>query len=168
MIRSNNLRIRDARSDELDKVSMLVRDAFQQYESSLPPAAWRYYLEDIMDVRSRLGIAELIVAERDGRLVGAVTLYSKRSSEQRWPGGWAGIRLLAVHPTFKGRGIGSGLMDECIRRCRKQGFAKIGLHTTEFMGAARRMYERMGFTRVPEFDFHPASSVAVMAYRFDL
>jgi glutamine synthetase len=33
---------------------------------------------------------------------------------------------------------------------------------------AIRLYERMGFVRVPEFDFHPAPEVVVMAYRLDL
>jgi hypothetical protein len=36
------------------------------------------------------------------------------------------------------------------------------------MDIARRMYERMGFVRVPEFDFHPAPGIVVMAYRLDL
>jgi len=60
------------------------------------------------------------------------------------------------------------LMEECIRRCRKQGIATIGLHTTEMMDVARRMYEKMGFVRVPELDVHPGPGVVVMAYRLDL
>lgn len=59
-------------------------------------------------------------------------------------------------------------MDECIRRCRERGIKTIGLHTTDIMEVARAMYERMGFERVPEFDFHPASHIVVMAYRLDL
>jgi hypothetical protein len=30
------------------------------------------------------------------------------------------------------------------------------------------MYERMGFVRVPEHDFHPGSGIVVMAYRLDI
>jgi len=30
------------------------------------------------------------------------------------------------------------------------------------------MYERMGFVRVPEYDFHPAPGITVMAYRLQL
>lgn len=123
-----------------------------------------------MDVRSRLAVSELIVAEEHGRLVGTVTLYLEalRSSQEGWPLDWASIRLLAVHPTYRGRGIGRALMEECVRRCREQGIATIGLHTTELMGVARRMYERMGFRRVPEFDFRPAPGVVVIAYCLDL
>jgi GNAT superfamily N-acetyltransferase len=166
----SGLCIRDARPEELDEVSLLIRDAYQQYQKSIPPLAWEAYMRDLMDVRSRLGIAELIVAELDGRPVGTVTLYSDtaRLPQQMWPGGWAGIRILAVGPAYRGRGIGRALMNECVRRCRERGISAVGLHTTETMDVARRLYERMGFIRAPEFDFHPASGVVVMAYRLDL
>jgi GNAT superfamily N-acetyltransferase len=167
---NEQLILREARSDELDDISLLIRDAYQQYENSLPPEAWKSYVEDMMDVRGRLSESQLIVAETDGQLAGAVTLYleAEHSIQEGWPSGWAGIRLLAVRPAYRGRGIGRALMEECIRRCRNQGIVTIGLHTTEIMEVARRMYESMGFVRVPEFDFHPTPGVVVMAYRLDL
>jgi ribosomal protein S18 acetylase RimI-like enzyme len=169
-LNNKHLLLREARSDELDMVSRLIRDAYHQYENFLAPEAWKFYVEDMMDVRKRLKESQLIVAELDGQLAGAVTLYldAGHSSQGGWPSGWASIRLLSVHPTYRGRGIGRALMDECIRRCRDQGLATIGLHTTEIMNVARRMYERMGFVRVPEFDFYPRPGVVVMAYRLDL
>ena len=165
-----HLLLREARSDDFDNVSRLIRDAYQQYENFLPPEAWKYYVEDMMDVRRRLNESQLVVAELDGQLAGTVTLYldAAHSSQGGWPNGWAGIRLLAVHPAYRSRGIGRALMEECIRQCRDQGIAAIGLHTTEMMDVARRMYERMGFVRVPEFDFYPRPGVVVMAYRLDL
>ncbi len=165
-----HLLLREARSDEYDNVSRLIRDAYQQYENFLPPEAWKFYVEDMMDVRKRLSESQLIVAQLDRQLAGAVTLYldAGHSSQGVWPSGWASIRLLAVHPDYRGQGIGRALMEECIRRCRDQGVATIGLHTTEIMDVARRMYERMGFVRIPEFDFYPRPGVVVMAYRLDL
>jgi GNAT superfamily N-acetyltransferase len=162
--------LRTARSDELDSVSLLVRDAYEQYESLLPPEAWKFYVEDMTNVRARLNESELIVAELDGQLTGTVTLYLDvgHVSPKRWPKGWAGVRLLAVHPAYRRRGIGRALMEECVRRCRNQGVAAIGLHTIEMMDAAHRIYERMGFVRVPKYDFYPRPGVVVMAYRLDL
>ncbi len=85
-----------------------MRDAYLEYRDSFPAERWELYLENIMDVRSRLGVSQLIVAELNRRIAGAVTLYldASLSMQEQWPGGWAGIRLLAVHPAYRGRGIG--------------------------------------------------------------
>ncbi|MBM3946668.1 MAG: GNAT family N-acetyltransferase [SAR202 cluster bacterium] len=167
--RSPDLRIRNARPEELDEVAEVLKAAYQQYEPSVPAAAWEPYFEDIADVRSRLADSELIVAEREGRIVGSVTFYPPSdSADHGWPSGWAGIRLLAVLPDTRGLGIGRVLMEECFRRCRDLGVRTVGLHTTKIMAVARAMYERMGFVRVPGYDFHPAPGVVVMGYRLDL
>jgi ribosomal protein S18 acetylase RimI-like enzyme len=163
-----NLIIRNANSEELEQVALLLKEAYQQYEKFLPREIFQSYPEDIMNVRSRLPESELIVAEQEGRLVGTVTLYLRQSESRVWPQGWASVRLLGVLPAYRNRGIGRELMEECIRRCKKEGIHILGLHTTEAMATAKKMYERMGFIRVPEFDFHPRPGVVVMAYRHDI
>ncbi len=162
--------LRVARPEEHDEVSELMRDAYREYQTHFAPEVWEGYVRDIMDVRSRLGVADLIVAEMAGRLVGAVTFYPEASHSERegWPAGWAGVRLLAVLPDARGLGIGKALMDECLRRCRQLAVPTLGLHTTEPMAVARGMYERMGFVRTPEYDFHRDRGLLVMAYRLDL
>jgi ribosomal protein S18 acetylase RimI-like enzyme len=163
------LRIRDARSEELDDVARLILAANQEYEPLFPPHAWGVYERDITDVRGRLGDSELIVAEDDGQILGAVTFYANGAdSGERWPHGWAGIRLLAVHPDGRRRGIGRALMDECLLRCRQRGILTLGLHTTEIMSIARSMYERMGFVPRPEFDISAGPSMVIIAYSLDL
>ena len=162
--------VRDAGVEALDQVSLLIRDAYQEYQANFSPEVWEGYARDIMDVRSRLDTSELIVAENSGRLVGAVTFYPNTSPSDQggWPAGWTGIRLLAVHPDARGMGIGRALMDECLRRSRLLSATALGLHTTELMGIARGMYERMGFVRVPEYDFQAGPEVVVLGYRLDL
>ena len=160
---------RDARADELDQVASMMRDAYREYQAHFPPDVWERYAENIMDVRSRLDVSELIVAERNGHVVGSVTLYPNVvGAEQGWPPGWAGVRLLAVDPDARGQGIGRVLMNECMRRSRQRRSLAIGLHTSDIMRVARGLYERMGFVRAPEYDFGAGSSWVVMAYRLDL
>jgi ribosomal protein S18 acetylase RimI-like enzyme len=165
--------IRDAREDELGAVSALMQAAYVPYFEDVPAEQHDVidgYLQDIGDVWSRLGDAELIVAEDDGRPVGAVTFFpdGTRAENGGWPHGWAGIRLLAVVPQARRRGIGRALTEECLRRARVKGVPAVGLHTTDFMAVAKGMYERMGFERVPEHDFHPDSGTHVIAYRLPL
>ena len=161
------IKLRDARPDELGHVAKLLVAAYQEYKEFMPADRWDWYRNDMIDVRSRMADSELIVAEVRNNIAGAVTLYPQ-GSNNGWPAGWAGIRLLAVHPDYRGRGIGRALMEECIRRCQEHGTKTIGLHTTELMKVARAMYEQIGFERIPEYDFHPASDTVVFAYRLDL
>ncbi|MGH8137835.1 MAG: GNAT family N-acetyltransferase [Steroidobacteraceae bacterium] len=65
----------------------------------------------------------------------------------------AGIRLLAVKPECRGRGIGRSLTAFCTGRARELGKSTVILHTTKAMATAWAMYERMGFRRCVEIDF---------------
>ena len=48
------------------------------------------------------------------------------------------------------------------------GAAVLTLHTTDMMHVAMRMYERMGFVRAPELDFHVDKDLTVKGYRLNL
>lgn len=161
--------LRDARAEELDEISTLLSVSYAQYMPENPSPAWVDYERDIGDVRKRLAVSTLIVAEVDGGVAGAVTFYPDGAlGDDPWPARWSALRLLAVHPDARGRGLGRALTEECIRRARALGSVTIGLHTTTLMNVARAMYEGMGFTRVPEHDFLPDPDVLVMAYKRDL
>ena len=164
------LSIRDARSEELDAIALMMRDAYSEYATPMGPEKWERYSRDITDLHSRLPISELIVAEEGGRLLGAVTYYShtNQSAKLRWPRGWAAIRLLAVAPEGRGKGIGRVLMEECLRRSRQHGSVGMGLRTTELMTVAQGMYERMGFVRMPDLDAEPGTDDWAMAYGLEL
>ena len=165
-----DLVIRNARPEELDEAARVLVESYQQYSEVLSPERWEAYRQNILDVRSRLGESDLIIAERDGPILGSVTFYPAGSRRGRgsWPPDWAGVRLVGVHPDARGQGVARALIDECIRRCREQGTAALALHTTEIMTVAQGMYERMGFVRINEHDFRPGDGAGAMAYRLDL
>jgi ribosomal protein S18 acetylase RimI-like enzyme len=161
---------RNAREDELDALSTLIRAAYVEFESSCPPAVWPRYFDLVGETRDLPAAAELIVAERDGVVVGCVTFYAAgaQSGQGAWPEGWAGILRLAVPPEQRGTGVGRSLVEEAMRRSRERGVTTLALHTTVWMDVARNMYERMGFVRVQSFDFHPRPGVIGMGYKLDL
>jgi ribosomal protein S18 acetylase RimI-like enzyme len=143
--------------------------AYAEYRPPSPSRMWTMYEADVRDVRGRLADSTLVVAEGDGRVLGAVTYYPDASKDAHgWPASYAYFRLLAVAPAARGLGIGRLLTEECVRRARAAGCAALGLHTTSLMTVARAMYERMGFVRAPEHDVHPVPQLHVMAYRLAL
>ena len=55
---------------------------------------------------------------------------------------------IAVRPDARGRGVGSALLRECIRRGARCGSGRIHLEVRAGNGPAIRMYEREGFSQV--------------------
>ena len=102
-------------------------------------------------------------------LLGTVTFCVSGSpyAELAQPGE-AEFRMLAVAPEARGRGIGHELARWCVDRAREQGCTAIVLSTLDLMHSAHRLYERMGFQRLPERDWTPEPDITLIAYRLDL
>lgn len=165
----NALQIRDARESDRDAIREVTLSAFGEY-AAVMPAHWEGYRNGILAALADVKSAEQIVGEREGAIVGAVLLYPAGAIFERssFPLVCPEIRLLVVAPTARGLGIGGALMRECIRRARRSGASALTLHTSDFMHIGKGMYERMGFAREPELDFHPARDLTVMGYRLNL
>lgn len=103
--------------------------------------------------------ARVLVAQTDeGELVGGVVYFGDMA--QYGSGGTAtqernasGIRLLGIHPRFRGLGAGRALTEACIQWAREAGHAQVILHTTQAMRNVWGLYERMGFQRSADLDF---------------
>ncbi len=157
--------IRDAAPEELDRIEELVKAAYREFRPHFPEKVWQAWMDNVSQtVRAPGGM--LIVAEVGGVIEGAIKFFpdASQAGMGHWPPGSAAIRILAVAPAARGRGLGTRLARECLRRAREQKISAIFLFTAEFMHAARHIYETLGFQRAPEFDPHPGP----IAYRLDM
>jgi DNA-binding MarR family transcriptional regulator/ribosomal protein S18 acetylase RimI-like enzyme len=85
------------------------------------------------------------IAERHGDNVGSVFVARDRERP-----GVAKLRLLLVHPSARGLGIGRRLVDECTRFARDAGYHTISLWTNSVLTAARKIYADAGYTKLRE------------------
>ncbi|GGX40902.1 GNAT family N-acetyltransferase [Streptomyces fructofermentans] len=115
------------------------------------------YLVELRDVAKRAATAEVLVAVRDGRVVGGVTFVpSGGPMADRAREGEAEIRMLAVAAEARRTGAGEALVRACVERARAtDGCVRLVLSTQSAMRGAHRIYERLGFTRTPDRDWNP-------------
>lgn len=128
------------------------------------------YATELRRAADRAGAADLVVAvDGSGQLLGTVTFVLAGSAwaEVSRPGE-AEIRMLAVDPVARGRGVGAELASWCVDRARDHGCTAVAISTMTQMGAAHRIYERLGFVRDPERDWTPVPHVQLIGYRLDL
>jgi GNAT superfamily N-acetyltransferase len=111
----------------------------ERYADPLPEAYYRAF-EQI----DRDGNHELIVAERNGEVIG--TLHLMFLPSLSYQGGLrAQIESVRVDQAQRGRGLGSQMMKWTIERARQRGAHIVQLTTHRSRAQAHRFYERLGF-----------------------
>lgn len=164
---AESLEVRLVRPEEHAVAGALVVAAYE----ALPGAHLSEdYAAELADVGRRAREADVLVALAAGELLGCATFVPDRSSPwaELLEDGEAGLRMLAVRPESQGRGVGGALLDACVDRARRSTRTALMLHTTPWMTAAHRLYERAGFARFPERDWTPVPEVPLLAYRLPL
>jgi ribosomal protein S18 acetylase RimI-like enzyme len=159
--------LRPVRDEELAAVGRLTADA---YISDGLLGASDGYVERLTDAENRAREAEVWVAVDGGQLLGSVTFVVPGSPWREIARDDEGeFRMLAVDPAARGRGVGRALVELCLRRARELGYAGVRMSTMDRMTSAHRVYQRLGFRRIPEDDWSPEPGVSLLAYglRFD-
>ncbi|MEU6240061.1 GNAT family N-acetyltransferase [Streptomyces sp. NPDC047024] len=164
--------IRQARPDEYAELGEITAQAYLQ-DGLLDFGEGDAYLAELRNVAKRAAAAEVLVAVRDGVLLGGVTFVPSGGPMADIAGaGEAEIRMLAVAHAGRGQGAGEALVRACVERARAvEGCVRVVLSTQPTMRAAHRIYARLGFVRTPERDWNPMPGlleIALLTYEFTL
>ena len=94
-------------------------------------------------------VAECVVAERDGGIVGFALFFTNFSTFLGRPGLY--LEDLYVQPAQRGAGIGRALLQHLAALARERGYGRFEWSVLDWNVDAIRFYERMGATLLPEW-----------------
>ncbi|MCG2620467.1 GNAT family N-acetyltransferase [Arthrobacter sp. I2-34] len=163
-----SITIRPAVEADYDDVARLTRAAYLHGGHLTEADA---YLERLGDVAHRAEHATVWVAELEGKVAGAValTLADGPYADIARPGELE-FRMLAVDPAAQRSGVGRALVRAIIDYARTiDGVDAVSLTTGADWVRAHRLYESLGFARVPERDWLvPGTDIRLWVFRLAL
>ena len=141
-----NLKFRQATREDLPEIVRMLADDFlgsrrERYENPLPESYTKAFEEIDADKNN-----ELIVADADGAIVGALQLTLTPSISFQG-GKRATVESVRVDEKLRGRGIGRELMLYAIDRAREADCISMQLTTNAERADAHRFYENLGFQK---------------------
>ncbi|EHR59937.1 GNAT family N-acetyltransferase [Saccharomonospora cyanea] len=161
--------VRPARPDELPAVGEVTVAAYRA-DGYLDDGDGRAYTRSLRDAARRAEHAHLLVAvDGAGELVGTATVAEPGSALAEMCGeGEAELRMVAVAPHARGRGVGESLTRASLDLACERGARRMVLCSLAAMTTAHRLYERLGFDRVPSRDWYTDGGLLLMAFTKDL
>lgn len=157
----NDIVIRDYAEADRAAVNAVAPAAFAQYAGDYDD--WPAFSAGIGSMADLARDGDLLVAERGGRVAGAVVHVGPgRPRSSIYPDDWSVLRMLVVDPASRGGGIGRALVDAALDRARRAAAPAVGLHTSPIMATALHMYLAIGFVR--EHDLPPIRGVPYARY----
>ncbi len=142
------MRIREAEEGDAEAVTALWTEAY----ADAGPEGRRepYSLQEYFAVATS---ATLTVAEEAGGLVAVVALFPPGAPGRSVAGpGEAELARLAVAEGARRRGVGRELVECCAAQARVVGAEAIALWSRPYQTDAHRLYESLGYRRLPERD----------------
>ncbi len=111
----------------------------------------------------RYGLPEgdaCLAQDDEGQALGCVAL-------RRLASGDVEMKRLYVRPQARGSHLGERLVRWVLDRAASMGARRVVLDTLPEMGAAQRLYERMGFTDIAPYTDNPVPGARFMGRRLD-
>lgn len=146
--RKIHLNYREGKPEDLPKLKELAVVSYSVYKESFEPEQFKILVERLQSDQLWENLMQKsvpFVCEDYNKIVGMVFFFPKNNPDDIFKEEWSYIRLLGVHPEYTGKGIAKHLTQLCINEAAEQQETILALHTSEYMDAARHIYESLGF-----------------------
>lgn len=132
------MNVRRAEPGDADRVLALMEGLTRPAVADDPGPQRDVFLAHLANEAARVFVAEI-----DGELAGAVSLWIGPRLNWTTPEAW--IPDLYVDPAFRRRGAARALLDACVAEARRRGCHRLRLESGHHRADAHRLYESYGF-----------------------
>jgi len=142
-----------------------IQELFSEYTAMLVAgdSSFQNYLDiqnydaEIKHLNLKYGLpaGRLYLAFYDGELAGCIGLRKLDESDCE-------MKRLYVRPAFRGKHIGSELIQQIIKDAKGIGYSHMLLDTLPFLKSALHMYKTCGFYEIPSYNNSPMSTSIYM------
>lgn len=162
--------INELEDEDTEKAQHLLVESYKQYEAYFAPEDWTKYINGIMKSVVTPNADTILVAKAGEDILGSVQLFQSSAEAYNRPDLQIFapiVRLLAVHPKARGRGVAKKLLKAVIKQAKMEGASNIYLHSPDFMETAVQLYKNFGFKQDQSKEFVDGGGT-IRCYRFDI
>lgn len=119
--------------------------------------------------QTKTAAAHLLVAERDGAVVGVIALLAPGAPSRAVAlEDEVELARLVVSSTSRRQGIGRALANRCTELAQGEGRTAISLWSRPYQRSGHRLYESLGYQRQPERDSVDETGFGRLVFRLDI
>jgi putative acetyltransferase len=133
--------IRTIKKQDNQSVAGLIRSVFDEMEIPKVGTAYEDPCLDLMFEQYDKPQSVYFVVEKEGQIVGCAGIGPLENGDPKI----CELQKMYFLPQTRGLGIGSEMMQRCLREAKNFGFEKCYIETMHFMLAAQKLYKKSGF-----------------------
>jgi putative acetyltransferase len=138
--------IRTIQPGDDQSLASIIRNTLTEFKANKPGTVYYDESTDHLSEVFKTAGSMYFVAELDGEILGGSGIYPTANL----PEGTCELVKLYLSSKARGKGLGKNLLQKCIAAAKDMGYKKIYLETMPELTIAIPMYEKLGFTYLPE------------------
>jgi putative acetyltransferase len=138
--------IRTIQPGDDQSLALIIRNTLTEFKANKPGTVYYDETTDHLSEVFKTAGSMYFVAELEGEILGGSGIYPTANL----PEGTCELVKLYLSSKARGKGLGKNLLQKCIAAAKEMGYKKIYLETMPELTIAIPMYEKLGFTYLPE------------------
>ena len=133
--------IRPIEKSDNPQVAQVIRSVLVDFGVPKVGTAYADVSLDMMFEAYEMENAAYFVVEENGVVIGGGGV----AKLDNYDGNVCELQKMYFSPVARGRGLGTQMIDLCLKRAKEMGYQKCYLETMSYMDAAQKLYKRYGF-----------------------